>query len=102
MGTGIRIFVEYDYSNLEPQAGYDPAPFEDNVSVWDLEHDAIELGRDEPPISWLTAAELKAALAYASLQMQDLSEPARLIVETIEHLAQRCGTDRVRLIFAFT
>ena len=42
---------------------------------------ARELQEEEPPISWLTAAELTKALAHASLGMEDLSETAQLVVE---------------------
>lgn len=144
MGTGIRIFIEYDFSKFREHPYEIPtSPFQDDVSLWDLQHDFIsaqkdyrffaalagvrnrengieplfaprgipdnchyyaarELQEEEPPISWLTAAELNAALVHASLNLEDLEETAQLIVKIVNLLARKCGNDRVRILFAFT
>lgn len=145
MGTGIRIFIEYDFSqtyeDLSPEEVREP--FDDYKSVWDLNHDALdwvkdyrffsalagvrnnendieplfpprglpphchwfveeELSDESPPLSWLLADELVAALKHAKLRHAELSVPAQLVVETVALLAARCGSDRVRIVFGFT
>ncbi len=52
-------------------------------------------------ISWLLADELVAALEHANLSHDNLSVPVQFLLETVAHLAKRCGDDRVRIVFGF-
>ncbi len=61
-----------------------------------------EIESQEPPYSWLLADELVAALEHANQVHDQLSVPAQILIETVAHLAKRCGSDRVRIVFAFT
>ncbi len=143
MGTGIHVFIEYDFTRAEDYLEeYHLKPFDDNVSVWDLGRDALREYKDydlfsalagvrnsengiqplfplrgfpsgcdrfikqelkyNPPVSWLLADELTAALEHAHLSHDQLSVPVQLLVEAVAHLAERCGSDRVRIVFGFT
>jgi hypothetical protein len=56
MGTGIRIFIKYEFSLMQPGFGHDTVPFEGNVSVWDLQYAAIEFVKDYRSYSALAGA----------------------------------------------
>ncbi|MGV3774663.1 MAG: hypothetical protein ACO1QB_17315 [Verrucomicrobiales bacterium] len=53
-------------------------------------------------VSWLTLAEIRAALAHMGVAEESLGKPVLLVLQTMEDAEQLFGKDRVRLVFQVT